>query len=103
MCSVTLLCGHDLMLVRQNRGWCSRACRQRGYRDRQRRRQQAETNQAVATQAIMSACMKLEELRHHLLSLKSGMIQHPINSVVPVLNEALVILHANAHGGQTEA
>ena len=107
MCSVTLQCGHDLILVRQNQRWCSRACRQRGYRDRQGQRQQAALDQAAKDRALEPRMLasaraeaKLDELRTHLLNLrKSGMVQHPINSMLPALNEALALLRASVPAG----
>jgi len=99
MCSVTLLCGHYLTLVRQNRRWSSRACRQRGYRDRQKQRQQIAFDYAAKDRALEArlratteAEAKLERLQANLLNLrKSGMAQHPINSILAALNEALAV------------
>jgi hypothetical protein len=50
--------------------------------------------------ASAKAEAKLDELRAHLLNLrKSGMVQHPINSMLRALNEALALLRASVPAG----
>ena len=94
--------------MRQRRSrWPGYFARHFGYRDRQRQRQQAALDQAAEGRALEPRMLasaraeaKLDELRAHLLNLrKSGMVQHPINSTLPALNEALALLRASVPAG----